>query len=190
VKRLLPFLAILAVALLLAAPRERPNPAPSGTSGVAGSASLGAPLASATSQAETTTEALTTLVPSGAPHPTAVIDETGAFAWAPGHEPTPTPRLRLISHGGIVGDATYYCRPGISRCTRGYPFGMYAAAGPELRAMLGDWRGQFVIVTDAVGRGVVVQLIDFCACGGSHVIDLYWTAYQGMVNPVTVKEEP
>lgn len=124
----------------------------------------------------------------GAPHPTSM---TVPVAYGVNPDLTEPP-VMVSNHLSITGDATYYCRPGISRCTRGYPQGMYAAAGPELRAMLGDWRGRFVIVTDANGRGVVVQLIDTCWCplGSGHVIDLYWSAYQGMVNPVTVKEEP
>jgi hypothetical protein len=39
-----------------------------------------------------------------------------------------------------------------------------AAAGPTLRSLLGDWRGQRVTVS-ANGRSVVVVLSDWCACG-------------------------
>jgi hypothetical protein len=47
---------------------------------------------------------------------------------------------------------------------------MYAAAGAELR--VGNWRGRVVSVCGN-GRCVSVKLIDWCACGGSHIIDLY-----------------
>ena len=101
------------------------------------------------------------------------------------------PALTPPDTGSVTGTATWYCRPGISRCTAGYPFGMYGAAGPEVRAMLGpDWRGRFVIVTDRTGIARVVQLIDWCLCGGDHVIDLYWDVFEGIHNPVVITEEP
>ena len=76
------------------------------------------------------------------------------------------------------GSATWYCNPGISRCTKGFPAGgAYAAAGPALRAALGSsWRGHRVGVCNA-SRCVTVRLIDWCACGGDHVIDLYHSAF-------------
>jgi rare lipoprotein A (peptidoglycan hydrolase) len=52
---------------------------------------------------------------------------------------------------------------------------MYAAAGPLLR--VGDWRGRVVRVCGN-GRCVTVKLIDWCACPGSRVIDLYSDAFQ------------
>jgi rare lipoprotein A (peptidoglycan hydrolase) len=58
----------------------------------------------------------------------------------------------------------------------GYPAGgMYAAAGSELR--VGDWRGRHVVVRHG-GRSVRVQLIDWCACGGRRIIDLYGAAFK------------
>ena len=60
----------------------------------------------------------------------------------------------------VTGTASWYCGAG-SRCTRGYPGGLYAAAGPALR--VGDWRGRRVTVCSG-GRCVNVKLIDFCAC--------------------------
>lgn len=48
-----------------------------------------------------------------------------------------------------------------------------AAAGPGLRAALGDaWRGRWVVVQVAGGERVVVQLTDWCRCPGGRVIDL------------------
>ena len=73
------------------------------------------------------------------------------------------------------GSATWYCKPGVSVCHSAYPGGMYAAAGPALR--VGDWRGRRVQVCGG-GGCVVVTLIDWCACGGSHIIDLYSQPFQ------------
>jgi len=82
----------------------------------------------------------------------------------PKPSPGPTRRVR--------GTATWYCG---SICTRGYPSGLYAAAGSELRT--GDWRGRRVRVTVG-GRSVVVTLVDWCACRGERVIDLYAGAFR------------
>jgi rare lipoprotein A (peptidoglycan hydrolase) len=66
---------------------------------------------------------------------------------------------------------------------------MYAAAGPALR--VGDWRDRWVTVTSG-GRSVRVQLVDWCACSGVRVIDLYSSAFEQLaplsrgVIPVTV----
>lgn len=73
------------------------------------------------------------------------------------------------------GSATWYCKTGTSVCASGYPGGMYAAAGPELR--VGAWRGRVVRVCSG-GSCITVKLIDWCACGGSHVIDLYSDAFR------------
>ena len=78
----------------------------------------------------------------------------------------------------VTGTASWYCGAG-SRCTRGYPGGLYAAAGPALR--VGDWRGRRVTVCSA-GRCVNVKLIDFCACP-SRVIDLYRDAFARLASP-------
>ena len=83
----------------------------------------------------------------------------------------------VVSHAkpagrGTHGTATWYCG---SRCTRGYPGGLYAAAGSELR--VGDWRGRRVTVTASNGRSVVVTLVDWCACKGERIIDLYGDAF-------------
>jgi rare lipoprotein A (peptidoglycan hydrolase) len=73
------------------------------------------------------------------------------------------------------GSATWYCKAGVSACHSQFPSGMYAAAGPALR--VGDWRGRRVQVCSG-GNCVVVTLVDWCACGGSHIIDLYSGAFQ------------
>lgn len=83
------------------------------------------------------------------------------------------PAWRSTGHSA-TGTATWYCKAGISVCHHDYPGGMYAAAGPELR--VGDWRGRVVHVCGN-GRCVNVRLIDWCACGGDHIIDLYSDAF-------------
>jgi hypothetical protein len=94
--------------------------------------------------------------------------------------PAPHPKPGALLTSGV---ATWYCRPGVSRCTRGYPAsGAYGAAGPELRAALGNWRGRTVHV-----NGVAVKLIDFCACGGNHVIDVYYGTWVTIPHPSRVR---
>jgi hypothetical protein len=102
----------------------------------------------------------------------------------PTPRPTPKPKRRFVkpTSGGIRGVATWYCLPGRSRCTHGFPAdGAYAAAGPELRAALGNWRGRAVWV-----NGVRVKLIDFCACSGDHVIDVYHATWRTIPHPDSV----
>lgn len=101
---------------------------------------------------------------------------------APLDPPRHAPRT---SPGDVVrGVATWYCWPSYpSRCTVGFSSGgAYAAAGPELRRALGHWRGRFVFV-----NGVRVQLIDWCACGGNHVIDVYHSTWVRIPNQSHVK---
>jgi rare lipoprotein A (peptidoglycan hydrolase) len=80
----------------------------------------------------------------------------------------------------VKGVATWYCLPGVSACTSGYRGGLYAAAGSELR--IGNWRGRMVKVCGN-GNCVVVKLIDWCACGGSRIIDLYYDAFSRLASP-------
>ena len=75
----------------------------------------------------------------------------------------------------VRGTATWFCKTGVSVCTSGYPGGLYAAAGSELR--IGNWRGRYVRVCTS-SRCVTVKLIDWCACGGARIIDLYSDAFQ------------
>jgi len=86
------------------------------------------------------------------------------------------PMPRASSTGKSArGSATWYCKTGVSACHNAYPGGYYAAAGPALR--VGNWRGRVVRVCGS-GSCVNVQLVDWCACGGSHIIDLYSDAFQ------------
>jgi rare lipoprotein A (peptidoglycan hydrolase) len=83
------------------------------------------------------------------------------------------------SKGSITGTASWYCGHG-SRCTAGYPSGLYAAAGPALR--VGNWRGRVVLVS-ANGRVVMVKLVD-CNCGQhANLIDLYRDAFSRLADP-------
>jgi len=84
------------------------------------------------------------------------------------------PAVRLTGHSA-TGAATWYCKAGVSACHHSYPGGLYAAAGPELR--VGNWRGRHVRVCGN-GNCVNVTLIDWCACGGNHIIDLYSDAFR------------
>lgn len=102
---------------------------------------------------------------------------------APRHQAQPKPRAqpRDPSSSGTSqnGIATWYCKTGVSVCHYKYPDGpgtdLYAAAGSELR--VGHWRGRVVTVCERHTRNcVTVRLIDWCACGGARIIDLYWDA--------------
>jgi hypothetical protein len=102
-----------------------------------------------------------------------------ALAVAPRIVATPKPRPAFqVAPGGTVrasGPASWYCKLGVSICHHAYSGGMYAAAGPKLR--VGNWRGRVVRVCGN-GRCVNVKLIDWCACGGGRVIDLYSDAFR------------
>jgi hypothetical protein len=117
--------------------------------------------------------------------------------------PTPTPRPQPNTGGSagsgsgsnttrsLRGNASWYCRAGISPCTVNYPdtsgFQAYAAAGPKLRAALGSgWRGNIVYVD-----GIRVKLIDWCQCykGEPHekLLDLYYDVFARTGSPVTIR---
>ena len=98
----------------------------------------------------------------------------------PKPKPKPEPRAPAVtttsgSSNSRTGTATWYCKAGVSVCHYQYPGGLYAAAGPALR--VGDWRGRSVRVCASSGC-VQVKLIDWCACPGSRIIDLYSDAFQ------------
>jgi hypothetical protein len=100
------------------------------------------------------------------------------------------------SSGHVLrGLASWYCnsnasRGPISSCHYQYPdtgaFNAYAAAGPKLRAALGNWRGRIVYVD-----GLRVKLIDWCQCykGRSYekLIDLYRDVYSVVGGSVTIR---
>ena len=39
----------------------------------------------------------------------------------------------------------------------------------------------------ANGRTLRVRLVDFCACGGNHFLDLYWDAFKALGRPSHAK---
>ena len=110
----------------------------------------------------------------GAPTPTASALAT--------HRPTATvapsvlrPAASMSGHS-ITGVASWYCRPGVSRCTRSHPDGLYAAIRRDLLAL----RGERVTVcrADLPSVCVVVTIID-CNCGpNANLIDLYSDAFR------------
>lgn len=80
----------------------------------------------------------------------------------------------------VTGTATWYCLPGRSRCTRGYPGGLYAAISRDLLFL----RGKRVRVCHG-SSCVVVKVID-CNCGKgvTKSIDLYADAFRAIA-PLT-----
>ena len=80
----------------------------------------------------------------------------------------------------LSGQASWYCRPGVSRCTRGFGWrGHYAAACAPLRRLLGSgWRGRTVLVSRG-GLTVRVRLIDSCS-SRRRAIDLYASAFRNL----------
>lgn len=101
--------------------------------------------------------------------------------------PAPTRRpTRTLGNGtaGVAGLATWYCKPGSSPCTRGYPAGgHYAAAGPALR--VGNWRGR-VVTVEWKGNATTVTLIDWCACPGGRIVDLYSQVWTDLAAPLSL----
>lgn len=87
-------------------------------------------------------------------------------------QPSPTTQPAFASTGSsIEGTATWYCSPGRSRCSRGFPGGLYAAISPDLLWL----RGGPVKVCHGASC-VVVTVID-CNCQAHQSIDLYADAF-------------
>lgn len=104
--------------------------------------------------------------------------------------PKPTPRptkkpkiVKLHTLQGrpnsaiLTGVASWYCKSGVSRCTRGYPSGMYAAIRKDLLYL----RGKTIKVCSTIsGACIHVRIID-CNCGpNANIIDLYSTAFRAL----------
>ena len=80
-----------------------------------------------------------------------------------------------------TGVASWYCWPGRSVCSRGWPWsGAYAAAGPALR--VGNWRGRLVTVCHRT-LCTRARLVDWCACPG-RLVDLYGSVF-GRLAPLS-----
>jgi len=96
-------------------------------------------------------------------------------------KPKNTPAPKISTSHKLSGIASWYCRPGVSRCTYTHPTGGYYAA---IRKDLLELVGTRVLVC-AVGTGkcVTVKIID-CNCGkNANLIDLYWDAFDAISNP-------
>lgn len=85
--------------------------------------------------------------------------------------PDPTPTATPAPVSTAKASATWYCLPGVSRCTVGHRGGMYAAISPDL-TWLGD---QVSVCTDDMC--IVVTVID-CNCQTTKGIDLYADAFR------------
>jgi hypothetical protein len=69
--------------------------------------------------------------------------------------------------------ATWYCEPGVSRCTSGYPADcLCAAISPDLAYL----RGKLLDVCSS-GRCIRVRVVD-CNCAAHKAIDLYAAAFR------------
>lgn len=109
---------------------------------------------------------------------------------------TPAPPKPPAAKGhSISGQASWYCRAGVSVCHYQYPdtagFDAYAAAGPALRRAIGPgWRGN-VVTVQANGRSVRLRLIDWCGCPNGRVVDLYYDVARALgisgVGRVTIR---
>lgn len=108
-----------------------------------------------------------------ASHPLPIRDPLGGYG---------TPKTDKQIHSSVTTSsstnvlhsvlATWYCLKGVSRCTRGYPGGYYAAISQDLRFL----RGREVLVTYG-DRSVRVTVID-CLCSRAGGIDLYGDAFR------------
>ncbi len=92
----------------------------------------------------------------------------------PSARATSTPRTHSVGSPLLAGFATWYANgPGI-----------FGAAGPDLRRVLGDWRGSYVVVTgftNGQAHSATVLLSDWCLCSGAHqprLVDLSVTAFE------------
>jgi rare lipoprotein A (peptidoglycan hydrolase) len=113
-------------------------------------------------------------VPRPAPRLTVAPRVASAATPRPRAEAAPT-QAAPAGSARASGNASWYCKSGVSICHNAYPGGLYAAAGPKLR--VGKWRGRVVQVCGN-GSCVSVKLIDWCACPGTRVIDLYSDAFR------------
>lgn len=104
-----------------------------------------------------------------------VRDEVAQRQSSPARRTDPGSTPGLVAHSGI---ASWYCEPGRSACTAGYPAGcLCAAASTPLRAALGaGWRGARIRVSLGTAA-VTVALVDTCGCPGGRLVDLYAAAF-------------
>ena len=82
--------------------------------------------------------------------------------------------IRLTGHHAS-GTATWYCKTGVERLPPRLPRWPVPAAGARSASATGAADASQVC---GGGRCVIVTLIDWCACGNGHIIDLYSDAFQ------------
>lgn len=93
----------------------------------------------------------------------------------------------------LLGLASWYCQPGASICTHGFPSGgSFAAAGPKLRvAICGStsctsYKGRVVYVNN-----VRVTLVDYCQCYWNtpqeKLIDLYHVVFAQTGSKIVIR---
>lgn len=115
------------------------------------------------------------------PSPAAASAQPTASVAVPVPDSAPTSATRTTSASGHSVTGTFYCRSGLSRCTRGYPdrpgiADLYAAISPDLSRL----RGKAVTVC-RLGRCVTVRIID-CNCQATKAIDLYADAFSQLAS--------
>ena len=110
---------------------------------------------------------------------------------APSYTPSPVPSVSLAPQATtrpvvsrVTVRATWFCnhdalRGPLSRCTKGYPGGLYAAVSPDL----GISRGQAVTVCYGAAC-VVVRAVD-CLCSRLGGIDLFADAWSRLGVPLS-----
>lgn len=97
--------------------------------------------------------------------------------------PRPVPASRATGES-VAGLMSWYCLAGRSACTAGHPAScLCGAAGPVLRAALGDWRGRTITVSTN-RSSVDVVLVDWCQCPGGRVLDGYAAVWFGLGVPL------
>lgn len=108
------------------------------------------------------------------------VTAVGTLRAAPGPKVGPVAMSIAARPQRASGGASWYCKPGRSACTIGHSGGLFAAAGPKLRALLGPrYMGRSVVVGWR-GHTVRVVVIDWCGCPDGRVLDLYADAFEAL----------
>lgn len=103
---------------------------------------------------------------------------------APTTEPTPVPGARTPSPSSRAGRVTvrltWYCEPGRSRCTSGWPAScLCVAVSPDLA-----WLRGRTFTLGANGRQVTVRAVD-CNCQARTAIDAYASVWRALGLPLS-----
>jgi hypothetical protein len=102
----------------------------------------------------------------------------------PAAQPTSTPAVSPVGLATVSGiaaaTATWYCQPGVSRCTVGYSAScLCAAASPDLHL-----RGKWIRVAYG-GRAIAVRVVD-CLCSRAGGLDLYASVWGWLGIPLSL----